>query len=98
MSQPEADDPTDPYLREAQTFPTLTAEMLERVCKFGTREHLTPGQTLFTNGERGVDFFVVLSGAVEVYDVGEHGRERVVHVHDANEFTGELDLFNNRRI
>jgi thioredoxin reductase (NADPH) len=97
-AEPREDaDPTDPYLREAQTFPTLTAEMVERIAGFGTRERLAKGEMLFGSGDRGVDFFVVLSGAVEVYDLDEHGQARVVHVHGAQEFTGELDLFNNRR-
>jgi len=98
MNQSGTDDPSDPYQREAQTFPALTAEMVARICPFGTRERLQAGAMLFASGARGVDFFVVLSGAVEIFDLDEQGRERVVHLHDANEFTGELDLFNNRRI
>ena len=99
MSDPHTHsvDPSDPYLREAQTFPTLTRPMIERIGEFGTRQSLSRGAMLFASGQRGVDFFVVLSGAVEVYDTDEHGQERIVHVHAANEFTGELDLFNNRR-
>jgi thioredoxin reductase (NADPH) len=99
MTEPGSnDDASDPYLREAQTFPALTSEMVERVSRFGARQHLRQGEKLFASGERGVDFFVVLSGSVEIYDLDEQGRERVVHVHGADEFTGELDLFNDRRI
>jgi thioredoxin reductase (NADPH) len=91
-------DPTDPYQRSAQTFPTLTDEMIERVAAFGVRERLPAGAMLFSRGDRGVDFFVVLDGAVEVFDQTESGEHRVVHTHGVREFTGELDLFNNRRI
>jgi len=91
-------DPTDPYEREAQTFPALSDEMIQRVAAFGTEEHLPTGAMLFSRGDRGVDFFVVLDGSVEIYDVDENGEPRLVHVHRAHEFTGELDLFNNRRI
>jgi len=90
-------DPTDPYQRAAQTFPALTPEMVQRVEGFGSREHMRAGSMLYTRGDRGVDFFVVLNGAVEIFDE-EHGVERNVHVHREHEFTGELDLFNNRRI
>lgn len=95
---PAPPDPTDPYQRAAQTFPTLTDEMIERVATFGTRQSLAAGDMLFTRGDRGVDFFVVLDGTVEVFDEDEHGAHRTVHTHGRNEFTGELDLFNNRRI
>ena len=90
-------DPADPYEREAQTFPVLDAEMVQRIAKFGTEEQLPEGAMLFSRGDRGVDFFVVLEGAVEIYDVNEKGELRPVRVHRAHEFTGELDLFNNRR-
>ena len=33
-------DPTDPYLREAQTFPRLTDEMSRRVAAFGIEEEV----------------------------------------------------------
>ena len=91
-------DPTDPYQRRAQTFPALTDDMIERIAAFGTRERLAAGSMLYSRGDRGVDFFVVLEGRVEIFDLDEHGAPRVVHVHEPREFTGELDLFNNRRV
>jgi thioredoxin reductase (NADPH) len=91
-------DPTDPYQREAQTFPSLSDDMVQRIAAFGTRERLPQGTMLYTRGDRGVDFFVILAGSVEIYDQTEHGEHRVVRLHRPQEFTGELDLFNNRRI
>ncbi len=34
-------DPADPYLREAQTFPELSPEQIERITPFGTLETLS---------------------------------------------------------
>jgi thioredoxin reductase (NADPH) len=66
-ARPESDlDPTDPYLREAQTFPRLSEEMAARVAAYGREERLAKGTLLFTRGERGVDFFIVLEGAIEI--------------------------------
>jgi thioredoxin reductase (NADPH) len=89
-------DPSDPYLRSAQTFPTLSADMLERAAVFGEAIALAKGERLFSRGDRGVDFYIVLEGAVEIYDVNEHDAEALVHLHEAHEFTGELTLFSNR--
>ena len=36
-------DPADPYLRAAQTFPVLNAEMAARVAAFGEGEALPDG-------------------------------------------------------
>ncbi len=96
--QPLVVDPSDPYRREAQTFPELNDDMSGRVAAFGSVEDWPDGGMLFERGERSVDFFLVLEGAVEVLDVDAKGREHVVHRHGPRQFTGELDLFNDRKI
>ena len=88
---------TDPYARSHQIFPTLSPEQIERARPFGAEENLAEGTVLFERGERGVDFFVVLEGYIEIY---EHKLDHtnVIHVHRQQQFTGELDLFNRRKI
>ena len=90
-------DPADPYERERQTFPRLTAEQIERLTPYGTLEDHAPGTMLFDRGERSVDFFLVLEGAVEIFDL-DGGEARVFTIHAGSQFTGELDLFNDREI
>ncbi|MEM7398327.1 MAG: FAD-dependent oxidoreductase [Pseudomonadota bacterium] len=90
-------DPSDPYQRQAQTFPKLSDDNMARIGRFGTRETVAGGTLFFERGERSVDFFLVLSGAIDILD-GQGGTERRVHRHEARQFTGELDLFNDRKI
>lgn len=90
-------DPTDPYAREAQTFPRLSHEMAARVAAYGTQERLTKGTLVFERGERSVDFFFVLEGNIEIY-LDKNGEPNVFTVHGERQFTGELDLFNDRQI
>lgn len=91
-------DPTDPYERQAQTFPRLNPEQLERIARFGTICEVPKGSYLFRRGERSVDFYVVISGSVEIFDSGADRGEQIIHVHRDRQFTGELDLFNDREI
>jgi thioredoxin reductase (NADPH) len=88
---------TDPYAREHQIFPTLNAEQIERALPFGSEEVLSAGTVLFERGQVGVDFFIVLEGFIEIM---EHKLDQfnVIHVHRQHQFTGELDLFNRRKI
>ncbi|MEM6780300.1 MAG: FAD-dependent oxidoreductase [Pseudomonadota bacterium] len=97
VSQTPQLDPSDPYVRQAQTFPTLTNEQIERASVFGKIEDLKKGTVVFERGDRTVDFFIVLKGNIEIY---EHRRDglNVFTVHGENQFTGELDLFNDRQI
>ena len=98
-AKPENDppiDPTDPYEREGQTFPRLTPEQIARAATFGTQENLPAGAILFERGDRRIDFFIVLDGAIEIIDQNEDCEPNVIRVHTAGEFTGEVNLFNER--
>ncbi len=90
-------DPADPYARREQTFPTLTPDQVRRAAAFGTVEDLPRGTILFERGDRTVDFFIVLASAIEIYEHTPDGLN-VFTVHGERQFTGELDLFNDREI
>lgn len=98
MAPTESLDPADPYARSAQTFPVLTAEMVARVAAFGTEEAVPEGAMLYRRGDQSVDFFLCLAGGIAIVDTDSAGAEHVFHVHQAGQFTGELDLFNDRKI
>ena len=91
-------DPTDPYNRRAQTFPQLSHEMKSRVAAFGSVEDLEEGTYVFRRGDRGVDFFVVIEGSIEILATGDECEAIVIHTHGPRQFTGELDLFNDRQV
>ncbi len=91
-------DVSDPYAREAQTFPVLDADMSARVAAYGTAERVAQGTPLFERGDRSVDFFFVLDGSIEIFERVEHGRVSVLSTHGKGQFTGELDLFNDRMV
>ena len=91
-------DPTDPYERAPQTFPRLSEDQSRRVSAYGLEETLPHGTLAFTRGERSVDFFLVLEGAIEIFDVDTQGRPNVFTTHAERQFTGEMDLFNDRQI
>lgn len=98
MTEQHPDNPTDPYARQAQTFPRLSPQQIDQVAQFGRRETLEKGAVLFERGDRTVDFFLVLSGAIEIYEGDGSSPEDVFTTHGERQFTGEIDLFNDREI
>jgi thioredoxin reductase (NADPH) len=56
------------------------------------------GTLLYARGERRVDFFLVLSGCIEVFEHDAHGEPKLFTVHRENQFTGEVNQFNDRAI
>ena len=91
-------NPSDPYEREQQTFPTLSEEEVARIAEYGETVDYEDGASLFERGDRGADFFLILEGAIEIIDRDASGEPVIITTHGHHQFTGELDLFNQRTI
>jgi len=98
MAIPSENDPSSPTNRREQTFPHLNEEMAARLVKYGVEEVVPEGTVLFRRGDRRIDYFFVIDGCIEIYDIGEDGHPNVFTVHGPNQFTGEVDLFSERQI
>ncbi|MGH7687177.1 MAG: FAD-dependent oxidoreductase [Candidatus Dormibacteria bacterium] len=83
-----ADDPI--------AFPTLDDDDLAVLEAAGTRRQVTAGDYLFRAGDASYDFFVVLSGVVEIFVHGDDG-ERVLARHVRGRFLGELNMLTGLR-
>jgi thioredoxin reductase (NADPH) len=82
--------------RRGQMFPALSASQVARVAAFGHEEAFDAGALVWEQGDTDVPFYVVLEGGLEV--VHPYGAvERPVTVHNAGEFTGEMNLLFGRR-
>ncbi len=72
-------------------FPRMDTEMRERLRAAGETLSVASGDVLFAEGDRPYDFYVVESAVVAI--VRGHGTEnRVIAVHGAHRFLGELNL------
>jgi thioredoxin reductase (NADPH) len=79
------------------SFAAFSVAIIKRLRTYGTEENIESGVLLFTRGERDVDMLVVLDGEIEVFEQTEDQRDNVVAVLTAGQFTGELDLLDNRK-
>lgn len=82
-------------LRREATFPRLSPEQLARVAACARRRTVDAGGIVFEQGDTSPNFFVVLSGRLEVVQAG-HASEMVITVHGPGEFTGEVNLLTGR--
>jgi thioredoxin reductase (NADPH) len=73
-------------------YPRLSDAQIAALTGQGDRRSTQPGETLFGEGERDCDFYVVLAGHVaSVEGRGTH-EERIISVHGRGRFLGELSL------
>ena len=91
-------DPNDPYARTAQIFPRLDESMIDTARHYGVEQDFQADTLLYARGERAVCFFVIVAGTVEVFDLDASGQPVVFATHTHGQFTGELDLLNQREV
>jgi thioredoxin reductase (NADPH) len=75
--------------RRGQMFPILTGAQLTRLQRYGQRRAIRAGEILAEPGDRGLPMWVVLSGSIEIVQVGMAG-ETIVVTHTAGGFSGEM--------
>jgi thioredoxin reductase (NADPH) len=83
-----ADDPV--------AFPVLDATELGRLETIGSRRSVSGGEYLFREGDPTYDFYVVVSGAVDIL-MRTDDADRVVTRHGPGRFVGELNLLTGQR-
>jgi thioredoxin reductase (NADPH) len=92
------DDDTDLSTRDAQRYPRLSEDMAKRITAYGTEELVPAGTLLFQRGDRSVDFFLVLEGAIQIVDRDRQGDPIVIATHAQRQFSGELDQLCQREV
>ncbi|MBX6330663.1 MAG: FAD-dependent oxidoreductase [Gemmatimonadaceae bacterium] len=81
--------------RAEQIFPVLTPEQIERIAPHGERRRVAAGEVLVEPGQERVRVFVVESGEIEVLQPAG-GREQLVTVHHAGQFSGDVNMLSGR--
>ena len=80
---------------DASAFPFLDPSEVAIFEAIGTRRHVTAGEYLYREGDPAYDFWIVISGAVDV--VVDDADDRVITTHRAGQFLGELNLLTGVR-
>jgi len=82
--------------RFEQTFPSLTAQEIERLRGFGEIRRYRDGETLFETGKPGPGMFVILSGQVAITQRDGFGRVSPVIDQGPGQFLAEIGQLSGR--
>jgi thioredoxin reductase (NADPH) len=82
---------------DTDAFLQLSGADLAALGRLGVRRAVAAGEYLYREGDASYDFYVVLSGAVEIF-VKSEGQERIIARHEAGRFLGELNLLTGQRV
>jgi thioredoxin reductase (NADPH) len=75
----------------------LRIDQLALLETFGTRRKVAVGDVLFNAGDESYNFYVVMSGAVDII-MSVDGDDEVIVTHTAGRFIGELNLLTGSRV
>jgi thioredoxin reductase (NADPH) len=78
-------------------FPTLDATQISFLETLGERQSMGAGEYLYRSGDDAYDFFVIVSGQVDILLDGD-GQDRLITQHGAGRFLGELNLLTGQRV
>ena len=78
-------------------FPELDESQLAAIAAAGLHRRVDVGDYLYREGDAAYDFYVVLSGRVDIV-IDDRGGERVITSHGPGRFLGELNMLTGQRV
>jgi CRP-like cAMP-binding protein len=77
-----------------QGLPTPQVEDLTMIVQ---EQVVRKGQIIFSEGDDGIGFYVVLAGRVKVFKLSMDGKEQILHIFGPGEPFGEVPVFSGQR-
>lgn len=74
-------------------FAGLQTSELEALSMILTDQQFKKGQHIFSEGDKGVGFYVVITGKVKIYKLSPEGKEQILHVFSSGEPFAEVAVF-----
>ena len=81
------------HLSQADLFKGLTVEQLEAIARIVSDKEYKKGQLIFSEGDEGVGFYLVISGRVKIYKLSPEGKEQIMHIFGPGQPFAEVPVF-----
>lgn len=80
-------------LAESQLFQGLTTRDYDKLASIAVSVEFRKGDTILTEGDPALGFYIVAEGLVKVFKVSVDGKEQLLHVFGEGEPVGEVPVF-----
>jgi CRP/FNR family transcriptional regulator len=78
-------------------FEALPEGQQKDIAAIAVDKRFRRGQTIFSEGQPGDGFYVLLSGRVKIFKLSSEGKEQILHLFGPGEPFGEVPIFEGRR-
>ena len=85
------------HLSQVDLFKDLTVEQLDEIARIVSDKEYKRGQLVFSEGDEGVGFYIVIRGRVKVYKVSPDGKEQIMHIFGPGQPFAEVPVFEGAR-
>lgn len=84
-------------LSQVDLFNGLSLQQLDEVASIVADKKYNKGELIFTDGDDGIGFYIVISGRVKVYKVSPDGKEQIMHIFGPGQPFAEVPVFEGSR-
>jgi CRP/FNR family transcriptional regulator len=77
-------------------FQGLTREQLMQLSRIVQEREFTRGQKIFSEGDEGSGFYVIIAGRVKIFKLSSEGKEQILHLLGPGEPFGEAPVFSGQ--
>jgi CRP/FNR family transcriptional regulator len=85
------------HLSQVDLFNGLSLQELDEITRIISDKQYTKGQVVFSEGDAGIGFYIVISGRVKVYKVSPDGKEQIMHIFGPGKPFAEVPVFEGSR-
>ena len=81
------------HIASVPLFEGLPSDQLEDLAMIVTDQVFRKGETIFSEGDDGTGFYVVITGRVKIFKLSPEGKEQILHFFGPGEPFGEVPVF-----
>ena len=85
------------HLSQVDLFKGLTVEQLEAIARIVSAKEYKKGQLVFSEGDDGLGFYLVIRGRVKIYKLSPEGKEQIMHIFGPGQPFTEVPVFEGSR-
>ena len=85
------------HLTKVDLFTGLSLLQLDTVARIVSDRKFKKGELVFSEGDDGIGFYIVISGKVKVFKVSPDGKEQIMHIFGPGQPFAEVPVFEGTR-
>jgi len=85
------------HLSRVDLFKGLAVDQLDAIARIVSDQKYKRGQLIFSEGDEGLGFYLVMSGRVKIYKLSPEGKEQIMHIFGPGQPFAEVPVFEGSR-